>query len=119
MAIQKIQSVYTVAHDIEKEQAFYQEALGLTLKFCDPSRWAQFSVGGSNFALSSVQEAVQGASGSVVVFEANGLDGIRAKVERAGGKFLSARDMGSHGRVLAFLDPENQIFQVFSRQPSV
>jgi predicted enzyme related to lactoylglutathione lyase len=118
MAIQRIQSVYTVVRDMDKAQAFYERALGLTLKFRDQSRWSQFGVGGSNFALSSGEEAAQGATGTVVVFEADSLEGVRQSVEAAGGKFVSERDMGSHGRVQVFLDVENQIFQVFSRQPS-
>lgn len=119
MAIQKIQSVYTVVRDMDKAQAFYERALGLTPKFRDGSKWLQFGVGGSNFALSSVEEAAPHATGSVVVFEADSVDGIRERVEAAGGEFVSERDMGSHGRVLVFLDAERQIFQVFSRQPSV
>lgn len=118
MAIQKIQSIYTVVRDMDKAQAFYERALGLTLKFRDSSKWLQFGVGGSNFALSSVEEAAPGATGSVVVFEADSVNGIRERVEAAGGEFVSERDMGSHGRVLVFLDAERQIFQVFSRQPS-
>jgi predicted enzyme related to lactoylglutathione lyase len=119
MAIQKIQSVYTVVRDMDKAQAFYEQALGLTVKFRDQSKWCQFAVGGSNFALSSVEEAAQGAVGSVVVFEADSVDGIREGVEAAGGAFLSERDMGAHGKVFVFLDSENTLFQVFIRQQAV
>jgi predicted enzyme related to lactoylglutathione lyase len=116
MTIQRIQSVYTVVRDMDKAQAFYERALGLTLKFRDQSKWAQFGVGGSNFALSAAEEAAPGATGSVVVFEADSLEGIRESVEAAGGRLVSERDMGAHGKVLVLLDAENQIFQVFLRQ---
>lgn len=115
MSVQKIQSVYTVVNDMEVLQAFYSQVLGLQPKFRDKDRWTQFSVGNSNFALSSAEEAAQGATGSVIVFEAAGLDGIRESVEGAGGKFVGERDMGSHGKVLTFTDPEGHPFQVFSK----
>lgn len=118
MAIRKIQSVYTIVRDMDKAQRFYERALGLTLKFRDESKWSQFDVGGSNFALSSTNEAAPGASASVVVFEADSVVGLRESVEAAGGRFVSERDMGAHGRVLVFLDAESQIFQVFTRQQS-
>jgi predicted enzyme related to lactoylglutathione lyase len=103
---------------MDKAQAFYERALGLTLKFRDQSKWCQFGVGGTNFALSSAEEAAPGASGGVVVFEADDIEGIRESVEAAGGLFVSERDMGAHGRVLVFLDAESNVFQVFTRQPA-
>lgn len=115
MGVQKIQSVYTVVNDMEVLQAFYSQVLGLQPKFRDKDRWTQFSVAHTNFALSSAEEAVPGAAGSVIVFEAAGLDGIRESVEGAGGKFVGERDMGSHGKVLTFTDPEGHPFQVFSK----
>ena len=119
MAIQKIQSVYTVVRDMDKTQAFYERALGLAVKFRDQDRWCQFGVGGSNFALSSIEEAAKGAVGSVIVFEADNIDGVRESVEAAGGQFLAERDMGSHGKTYVFLDCEANVFQIFTRAAAV
>lgn len=115
MGVQRIQSVYTVVNDMDALQAFYSQVLGTQAKFRDKDRWTQFGVGNINFALSSAEEAAPGAAGSVIVFEAAGLDGIRESVEGAGGKFVAERDMGSHGKVLTFTDPEGHPFQVFSK----
>jgi predicted enzyme related to lactoylglutathione lyase len=115
MSVQKIQSVYTVVDNMDALQAFYSQFLGLQPKFRDKNRWTQFCVGNTNFALSSAEEAAPGAAGSVIVFEAAGLDGIRESVEGAGGKFVGERDMDSHGKVLTFKDPEGHPFQVFSK----
>ena len=117
MAIQRIQSVYSVANNMDRAQRFYESALGLSLKFRDGERWCQFSVGNTNFALSAPAEAPVAAKGSVVVFEAESLDGVRQQVEEGGGKFLSTRDMGSHGAVVTFQDPEGNLFQVFAKAP--
>lgn len=118
MSVLKLQSVYTITKDMDALQGFYSRILGMQPKFRDKDRWTQFTVGNNNFALSSPEEAAQGATGSVVVFEATGLDGISESVEGAGGKLLGERDMGAHGKVLTFMDPEGNPFQVFSKSPS-
>ncbi|RDJ20305.1 glyoxalase [Bosea caraganae] len=115
MPIHKIQSVYTIVRDLDAQQAFYTRVLGIAPKFRDADRWSQFGIGNTNFALSSVAEAAPGAAGSVVVFEANHLDGLRELVVEAGGSFVAAREMGTHGNILSFMDPEGQPFQVFAK----
>lgn len=115
MSAPTIQSIYTVANDMDLLQTFYSQVLGLQPKFRDKDRWTQYTLGNTNFALSSLEEAAPGAAGSVIVFEAAGLDGISASVQEAGGKFIGERDMGRHGKVQTFLDPEGHPFQVFSK----
>jgi predicted enzyme related to lactoylglutathione lyase len=117
MAIQKVQSVYSVVNNMDRAQKFYESALGLSLNFRDGERWCQFNVGNTNFALSAPAEAPVDAKASVVVFEAESLDGVRQQVEERGGKFLSTRDMGSHGTVVTFEDSEGNLFQVFAKAP--
>jgi hypothetical protein len=40
---------------------------------------------------------------------------LRAADRAAGGRHLSSRDMGSHGGVATFADPENNLFQLHVR----
>lgn len=117
MTIHKIQSIYSVVRDMDALQAFYGHVLNMPPKFRDADRWTQFSVGDTNFALSGAAEAAPGAAGSVVVFEADTLDGVGASVTAAGGRLVAQRDMGAHGAVLSFTDPEGHPFQVFSKTP--
>jgi len=117
MTIQKIQSVYTVVRDMDRMQDFYAKGLGLATRFRDGDAWCQFGVGSAGFALSSAAEAAAGAQGSVLVFETDDLAGARAGIEHAGGRFLLQRDMGTHGTVLTFSDPEDNLFQVFAKAP--
>jgi predicted enzyme related to lactoylglutathione lyase len=117
MTIHKIQSVYTVVRDMDRMQDFYAKGLGLATKFRDGDAWCQFGVGTTNFALSSAAEAAVGAQGSVLVFETDDLAGARASIEQAGGRFLLQRDMGTHGAVLTFADPEDNLFQIFAKAP--
>ena len=116
MPLGGIRSVYTVANDMDLMQAFYAEALELPLAFRDRDNWCQFKVGQLAFALSSSSEAATGARGSVVVFGATDVAVLAQRIERLGGLHLSSRDMGSHGSVATFADPENNLFQIHVRQ---
>ncbi|WP_426440345.1 VOC family protein [Bradyrhizobium genosp. P] len=116
MPLSAIRSVYTVAHDMDLMQAFYAGALELPLAFRDRDNWCQFKAGQISFALSSSSEAAQGSRGSVIVFDAADVAPFAQQIERFGGHFLSSRDMGSHGSLATFADPENNVFQLHVRQ---
>jgi predicted enzyme related to lactoylglutathione lyase len=110
-----VRSVYMAANDMDLIQAFYAGAPELPLAFQDHDNWCQFNVGQLSLALSSPSEAAQGAQGSVVVFEVTDVAQIAQRIERLGGRLLSSRDMGSHGSVATFADPENNLFQLHVR----
>ena len=115
MSFSAIRSVYTVANDMDLMRAFYEEALELPLAFRDRDQWCQFKAGQVSFALSSPSEAAEGARGSVIVFDANDVAVFVQRIERRGGRHLSNRDMGSHGSIATFSDPENNLFQLHVR----
>jgi predicted enzyme related to lactoylglutathione lyase len=115
MPLGTIRSVYTVANDMDLMHAFYEGALELPLAFRDRDKWCQFKAGQISFALSSPSEAAQGARGSVIVFDAIDVAALAQRIERLGGRHLSSRDMGSHGIVATFADPENNLFQLHFR----
>ena len=108
-----IGGVYMVVKDMDRAQRFYEDALGLVTKIRDRSAWCQFNTGNVSFSLSSPEEAGGRAQGVVViVFKAEQLAGIRQQVEDAGGTFRALRDMGSHGTIATFADPDGNDFQV-------
>ena len=115
MPLHSIRSVYTVAQDMDLMQAFYAGALELPLAFRDRDNWCQFKAGPVAFALSSPSEAAQGARGSVIVFDAADLAALAQRIERLSGRLLASRDMGSHGGVATFADPENNLLQLHVR----
>ena len=115
MPLGAIRSIYTVANDMDLMRAFYEEALELPLAFRDRDKWCQFKAGQVPFALSSPSEAAKGARGSVLVFDAADVTAFAQRIERLGGRHLSSRDMGSHGSVATFSDPENNLFQLHVR----
>ena len=115
MPFNSVRSVYTVASDMDLMRAFYEEALELPLAFRDRDNWCQFKAGPVAFALSSPSEAAKGARGSVIVFDAIDLTSFAHRIERLGGRHLASRDMGAHGSVATFADPENNLFQLHVR----
>ena len=115
MLLGAIRSVYTVTSNMDLMRAFYEEALELPLAFRDRDNWCQFKAGPVPFALSSRAEAAEGARGSVIVFDAIDLTAFVPRIERLGGRHLSSRDMGSHGSVATFADPENNLFHLHVR----
>jgi predicted enzyme related to lactoylglutathione lyase len=115
MPITGIQSIYTVVLDMDRSQDFYAKTLGLSTAFRDGHSWCQFAVGATPFALASCDEAAPGAHGSVAVFQSQDLDDSRRSIEKAGGRLVSQRDMGSHGSVQTFTDLEGNIFQIFAK----
>ncbi len=115
MPLNSVRTVYTVASNMDLMRAFYEEALELPLAFRDGDNWCQFKAGPVAFALSSPSEAAKGARGSVIVFDAIDLAAFVPRIERLGGRHLSTRDMGSHGSVATFTDPENNLFQLHVR----
>jgi predicted enzyme related to lactoylglutathione lyase len=94
-------------------QAFYEGALELPLAFRDRDNWCQFKAG--QVSLSSPSEAAKGTRGSVIVFDAADVAVFAQRIERLGGRYLSSRDMGSHGSVATFADPESNLFQLHVR----
>jgi predicted enzyme related to lactoylglutathione lyase len=115
MPVSAIRSLCTVVNDMDLMQAFYQGALELPLGFRDRDNWSQFKTGQISFALSAASEAAQGALGSVIVFDVVDVTAFAQRIERLGGRHLSSRDMGSHGSVATFADPENNLFQLHVR----
>jgi predicted enzyme related to lactoylglutathione lyase len=115
MPLGAIRTVYTVSKDMDLLQRFYEGALELPVAFRDRDSWSQFKTGEVSFALSSPLEAAQGARGSVIVFDASELSIFTQRIQCLGGRRLSSRDMGSHGSVATFADPENNLFQLHVR----
>jgi predicted enzyme related to lactoylglutathione lyase len=117
MAEVDLQTIYFVAKDMARLEQFYVSALDVPVQFRDKDKWTQFRLPRSAFALSSPEEAAQGAVGAVPVFQVTGdaQDEVRQKILAAGGQLLAQRDMGTHGVVATYKDPEENIFHVFSK----
>ena len=115
MPIKGLRNVYYIARNMDRTVAFYRDALELKLKFQDRDQWAQFDAAGTNFSLSSPAETVRGESGAVAVFEVTDSERMARRVAEGGGRVIERRDMGEHGRVVTFCDPEGNVLQMLER----
>jgi predicted enzyme related to lactoylglutathione lyase len=113
--LKRVQSVYYTVKDMDRAVSFYEGVFGLKLKFRDGARWAQFDGGNVSFALSSPEESASLEGGAVAALEVDDLAPYEAKLAESGCTIIQSRDMGSHGRVLAFRDPEGNIIQLFAK----
>lgn len=113
--VKRLQNVYVVARDVPAVSTFYEQVFGLPVKFSDGSRWMQFDVHGTGFALASPEEGLRDQAGAVPVFEVPDLDGYENLVRDAGGEVAGMRDMGKHGRVMTLRDPAGNAIQLFCR----
>jgi len=117
VAVKRIQNTYYVVADMERTVAFYRDLVGLTLRFQDGARWAQFDVGGATLAFSNTEEgAVAPGGGAVVTLEVDDLDATSRALGNHGTVIVrQIRDMGPHGRTMAIRDPEGNVIQLYQR----
>lgn len=115
MSIIRLQNVHIVARDLGRLAEFWQCALGLTFRFRDADRWVQLKAGDSPFAIASPAEGVAAQAGAVPVYEVDDLESHGEAITEHGGRVISIRDMGDHGRVLTFSDPDGNVAQLLAR----
>ena len=115
MAVIRLQNTSFVARNVGRVAEFWQRALGLPVRFRDADRWVQLKAGEHAFAIASQAEGVPDQAGAVPVFEVDDLEAQATAIAEHGGRVLSTRDMGDHGHLLTFSDPEGNVAQLFSR----
>ena len=116
MAVKKFSSAYYVVKDMDKAVGFYQDILGLNVKFRDGDRWTQFDVNGVAVALADPSEGtVPPGGGGTVVLEVDDLGEMRDKLTQNGVTVNDIVDMGGHGRYFTAVDPAGNIVQIFAR----
>jgi len=116
MAVKKFSSAYYVVKDMDKAVGFYQDILGLNIKFRDGDRWTQFDVNGVAVALADPSEGtVPPGGGGTVVLEVDDLGEMRDTLTQNGITVNDIVDMGGHGRYFTAVDPAGNIVQIFAR----
>ena len=113
--LKRVQSVYYTVKNMDRAAAFYDSVFGMKLKFRDGDKWTQLDGGNVSVALSSPEESASGEGGAVVAFEVDDITAFEARLQTAGAEIIQRRDMGSHGKVIAFRDSEGNIVQVFAK----
>ena len=112
MTLLRLKNIYFATADAGQLADFWQRAIGLSLRFRDGDRWVQLQAGEDPFAIASLAEGIPDQSGAVPVFEVDDLEAYSVAIAEHGGRVISMRDMGSHGHVLTFSDPEGNVAQL-------
>lgn len=109
----KLKQAYLTAVDPEALAAFYK-GLGLTMRFADQGKWVQFEGEKTAFCVASLPESVSKPStNAVLVFEVEDLESVLENARKQGADVSTEiRDMGAHGRVAHFKDPQHNIVQL-------
>ncbi len=116
MAVKKFSSAYYVVNNMDQAVNFYQDILGLDVKFRDGDRWTQFDVNGVGVALADPSEgSVPPGGGATVVLEVEDLGEMREKLAQNGVTVNATVDMGGHGKYFTAVDPAGNIVQIFAR----
>ncbi len=115
MTVLGLQNIHFVAEDVEVAAQFWQQAMGLALRFRDDDRWVQMTAGHAPLAIASKAEGHPDQIGAIPVFEVDDVEAHICSIGAHGGKLLDDREMGSHGRVVTFEDPQGNVAQLFKR----
>lgn len=111
----RLKQVLLCAGNFDRQCAFLQTGLGLSLKFRDGDEWAQFDGAGVAVALAGPRENFGFAPGSwIPVMEVDDLPAAMAAIAAAGGQCGTIRDMGAHGRTCLARDPEGAPLALFA-----
>ena len=116
----KLYALRIFVNEWERACQFYEQTLGLPLKFKDSSMgWAEFDVGGASLALERVAE--DDAEGSSLVgrflgisLEVDDISATYEALQKKGVEFVSPPEKQTWGGTLAhFKDPEGNILTLF------
>lgn len=114
-----IHSTFYWASKMDEAVAFYRDALGLDLKAQVGEDWAQFSVGGTAFALHGTRGAPPPTTGATVVFEVDDLEATMRALSGRGVRFEGEiTAVPDSGRFVSFRDPAGNLLQIYEPAPS-
>lgn len=109
--IEKLGNVFYRVDDMDDAVSFYQEKLGLPLKFRDGNRWVAFDVGGTTLALAPRQN--ERTTGAVVSIKVTDVDAwAREAAER--GVAVGEPTTGPHERTVEVQDPDGNSLVIYS-----
>ncbi|MCW2912116.1 MAG: hypothetical protein JWN52_184 [Actinomycetia bacterium] len=109
----RIGNVLYPAKDVEAAVAFYRDALGLTVKFQDGSRFAALDGGGTTFAIAGEEEDVtEGVP--AVSFRVDDVKATTAEVTAAGARLVRGPEEGPHEIRAVLRDPAGNPFVLYS-----
>lgn len=110
--VQKIGNVFYRVRDMDAAIRFYQDVLGLSLKFRDGNHWAAFDVAGATLALDGDEAPEGGRGGATVSLRVDDLDAFAGQLKARGAETGSIQ-AGAHERRLELRDPSGNVLVAY------
>lgn len=100
----RLKNVHLAVQASAAVQEFYVALLGPPL-FADGDQWIQYQSGGVAVALAGPREVTDDMTGWTPSFEVDDLEATIDELSTRGGRHISTRSMGDHGRAATLTDP--------------
>ena len=111
MKVRKAGMVIHPVDDLDAALRFYQDAMGLELRFRDGDRFAALDAGGMTIALAAGEE--RGAEGVAVSYKVDDVDAAVAALQTAGARVLRSPEDGPHERRAVLRDPSGHALMLY------
>lgn len=112
--VRKLGMVLHPVDDLEKALRFWQDALGLALRFRDGERFCALDAAGVTIALAAGTERITEAP--AVSLQVDDVDAVVAKLEAAGAQVVSPPADGPHERRAVLRDPSGNPVVLYARR---
>jgi catechol 2,3-dioxygenase-like lactoylglutathione lyase family enzyme len=114
VSVKRVGNVFYAVSDLDAAARFYEDVLGLPVKFRDGDRWIAFDAGGTTLALAGPPEEAVAAPGAMVSLEVADLDQWLTAAHARG---LDAGPVttGPHERSVLVRDPAGNVLTVYAK----
>ena len=106
--------------DIKESKRFYEDALGMKVKFASPDgQWIEFDLGETSFAILQ-RPAKKGElkpEKTRTMFEVKNMEAAKERLDEKGVKIIGDIRIEDYGKLLTFEDPNGHWLELFEMNP--
>lgn len=111
--IERLGNVYFKVSDVNRSAHFYQDQLGLDLKFRDDDHWVAFDAGGTTLAL--MPQGDRPEHGAIPAFRVEDVDAWAQQAKQRGLQVGPVQE-GAHERTVDVHDPDGNRLVIYSHR---
>lgn len=109
----EVRTLVLAVADMDLACTFYEETLGLALKFRDGSRWAAFDAGAFTIALAG-EDQRPGGSGVAISIKVEDLADALARAVAGGAVVVEESTLGAHEMRASIRDPAGHLCYLYT-----
>lgn len=114
--IKRIYAKWVYVRDIEESRKFYEEALGMKVKFSSPDgKWIEFDLGDTSFAILQrpAEKGPLKPEKTRTMFQIENMEEAKRRLEEKGAKIIGDIRVKDYGKLLTFEDPNGHWLELF------